>query len=85
MTDKHFADKTFADCHKNAKFAEGFLPRKFPAIRYAHTYRHTHTHTHTHTHAHTHTHSQLGQSVQCAKPSHGGDEVILQVQVCEGR
>ena len=29
MTDKHFADKTFADCHKNAKFAKVFSLESF--------------------------------------------------------
>ena len=29
VTDKHFADKTFADCHKNAKFAKVFSLESF--------------------------------------------------------
>ena len=45
---------------------------------------HTYAHTYTDTLSHTHAHSQLGQSVQGAKSSHCGDEVILQIQVCEG-
>ena len=43
MTEKHFADKTFADCHKNAKFAKVFSLKSFrlygmpmPSIPVAH-------------------------------------------------
>ena len=36
---RRFLEKTFADGHKTSEIREGFLPRKFPAIRYIHTAR----------------------------------------------
>ena len=33
-TPQNFTEKTFANSHKTTKFAESFLPWKFPAIRY---------------------------------------------------
>ena len=39
MTEKHFTDKTFADCHKNATFAKVFSLESFRLyVRYMYTH-----------------------------------------------
>ena len=52
-TPPNFAEKTYANSHKTAKFKKKFLPRKFPAIQYSHICFLVQLHDMINTHAYT--------------------------------